>query len=231
MVVGVFVFMKGRKPETDSDTEEEALLEVLLEERPVVSLTPTEDGHYLKLIVEKINIQGATSVDYELLYKTKEGITQGVPGTIKLEGQDKFEEDLLLGSESSGKFRYDDGVEEGSMTLRFRNSGGKLVAKFETDFHLQNDTDLVTSPDQIFKYQLSQKSDHYFITMLTVGYPGKSETEVKNGPYGIFSSSEEKSPGIAELGSDKVYYFDGQEWISLEALKPPDVGLFFGSSK
>ena len=46
-------------------------MDVALPERPVVSLTPTIDGHYLNLKIEKIVID-AKSLDYELLYKTKD---------------------------------------------------------------------------------------------------------------------------------------------------------------
>jgi hypothetical protein len=55
-----------------------------------------------------------------------------VPGTVQLSGD--VEKKLLLGSESSGKFRYDTGITGGTMTIRFRNSSGKLLGKLETAF-------------------------------------------------------------------------------------------------
>ena len=63
------------------------------------------------------------------------GIQQGVPGTAKLDGGD-IERKMLLGSESSGKFRYDEGVKGGTLTLRFRNSKGRLIGKLSTEFTL-----------------------------------------------------------------------------------------------
>ena len=140
VLAGVYFFVIKGKKETDVVQEEEtARIEVPLGERPVASLTPSSDGHWLKMVIEKIAIDAAT-LDYELLYKLPDGRTQGVPGTIKLEGQDSIERDLLLGSESSGKFRYDEGVENGTLTLRFRNQKGKLIVKFATEFHLQSET-------------------------------------------------------------------------------------------
>ncbi len=132
---GVYFFViKGKK--VSEEVEDEPVAEIPAEMRPFASLTPSSDGHWLKLLIRDIKIE-AVSLDYELLYKTREGNTQGVPGTIKLEGQTQIERDLLLGSESSGKFRYDEGVSEGSLTLRFRNEKGKLVGKLSTDFTLE----------------------------------------------------------------------------------------------
>jgi len=69
-------------------------------------------------------VTGAASMDYELIYSTSDGGQQGVPGTVKLTGTD-IDRPLLLGSESSGKYRYDAGVEQGTMTLKFRDASGK----------------------------------------------------------------------------------------------------------
>lgn len=134
VLVGAFIFIKKSKtPEVVE--EEEIVKEIPVGERPMVSLVPSGDGHYLKLTISQINVQGASSMDYELLYNLPDGRTQGVPGTIKLDGKD-IVKDLLLGSESNKKFRYDEGVEGGSVTLRFRNSKGKLIGKLSTEFKM-----------------------------------------------------------------------------------------------
>lgn len=133
VLVGAFLFVKNSKK--GGVDEEENVKEIPQEQRPLVSLTPTSDGHWLKLKIEKIKVEGATSLDYELLYSLPDGRTQGVPGTVKIDGSD-IVRDLLLGSESSGKFRYDEGVTGGTMTIRFRNGKGKLIGKLSTKFTL-----------------------------------------------------------------------------------------------
>ena len=216
VVVGAFLFVKGkRQGESEEPEEEIALLDVALPERPVVSLTPTTDGHYLNLKIEKIVID-AKNLDYELLYKTKDGVLQGVPGSVDLEGEDSFEAELLLGSESSGKFRYDEGVEEGTIGLKFRNSEGKLLAKFVSEFHFQSSTDLLTSIDKVFNYELPEESEEFFVTMNTIGYLGETSTDIETGPYGIFSSSPKKVSGVVDLGFDNVYWWDGDKWQRLK---------------
>lgn len=98
------------------------------------TLMPTDDRHWLKLNVNGIDPK-ATSMEYELLYELPDGRTQGVPGKIDLNGETTFERDILLGSESAGKYTYDLGVDFGSLTLRFY-SGDKEIEEYEADWNI-----------------------------------------------------------------------------------------------
>lgn len=133
VLIGGFLFVRSSR--NKGGEGEESVKEIPAEQRPLVSLTPSGDGHWLKLKIEKIKVEKAASLDYELLYSLPDGRTQGVPGTVKIDGKD-IERDLLLGSESSGKFRYDEGVTGGTLTIRFRDSKGKLIGKLSTKFTL-----------------------------------------------------------------------------------------------
>jgi len=203
-------FIKNKKNTAVVD-ESEVAIEVAFADRPFASLTPTSDGHYINLKIDKIKLPKAVSLDYELLYTLPDGRTQGVPGTVDLKGETSFERKLLLGSESSGKFRYDEGVTDGSLTVRLRDSKGKLLAKFSTKWHLQS-TDLeLTSIDQNFTYVLDKKpKGMYFITMETFGLPASeaSVSDAKLGPYGIFTSDTLPS-GTAEgwqVVTDNIFF-------------------------
>lgn len=134
-MAAITVMKKGNSSKSNIANEEETVREVPMNQRPFISLTPSSDGHWLKLKIEQIKVEGAKSLDYELLYSLPDGRTQGVPGTVQLTGED-IVRDLLLGSESSGKFRYDEGVNNGTLTIRFRDVKGKLVGKFSTEFTL-----------------------------------------------------------------------------------------------
>lgn len=209
LVVLVFTLIKNKKtvePTDDSGT----LVEIAFPDRPFASLTPTSDGHYINLKIEKLKVPKAVSMDYELLYSLPDGRAQGVPGTAELKDISVFERKLLLGSESNGKFRYDEGVEEGSLTVRFRDNKGKLLAKFSTKFHLQSNVTELTSVDTNFTYTLDKKPKGvFFITMETFGLPsGSSISSVASGPYGIFSSSDLPS-GVAsgwQIASTNLFY-------------------------
>jgi len=170
----------------------------------------------------------AESLDYELLYKLPDGRTQGVPGTINLSGQKEIERDLLLGSESSGKFRYDEGVESGTLTLRFRNDKGKLLARFTTEFLLLSNTADLSSKDGNFEFKLSKTSkDVFFVVMETFGVPGEAPGEVVAGPYGLFSSDSASLSGTATIAEGGLYRWTGSQWSDKDLLK---TGIFIGVS-
>lgn len=223
VLVGVFLLVKGKGGE--EVVEEEEAAEVAFEKRPVTSLTPKADGHWLKLEIQKFSGLGE-SLDYELLYQLPDGRTQGVPGTITLGSETTIERDLLLGSESSGKFRYDEGVKEGTLTLRFRNSKGKLTAKFSTDFSLLTGVKTLSSVDGKFSYELSKSSKDYFVVMGTFGVPAGFSGDPSSGPYGVFGSSAAALPGKVSLEGAKIEgYVDG-EWSTLESGESSDIGIF-----
>ncbi|HTK03921.1 MAG TPA: hypothetical protein VL401_04130 [Alphaproteobacteria bacterium] len=174
IVLIVSILVIKAKNSAPVDEEEASVPELPADQWPFVALIPTNnpsvpnsDGHWLDFKVQKIHVTGAASMDYELVYSTASGGQQGVPGTVKLDGND-IDRMLLLGSESSGKFRYDVGVETGTMTLRFRNDKGKLIGKLSTQFHLQSGVTELTSADGSFKYTLDKMPKGiFFVTMNT----------------------------------------------------------------
>jgi len=223
LLVYFFVIKSPKKTNLLEDNTTN-LIEVSLNDRPIVSLTPTSDGHWLNLKIEKIKIPGAYSMDYELLYELPDGRTQGVPGSITLNGQTLIERKLLLGSESSGKFRYDEGIEIGTMTVRFRNEKGKLIARFTTKFALLSNSKKLESVDQAFRVTLLKNVKGYFVVMETFGIPDEPPSDVKSGPYGLFYSEDTVLSGEAQLGSYTTYMYKGSDWIKDSF----DSGIFIG---
>ena len=203
VVLAVFVVMRSLKSGTTTGIQEEEVVPELTQSQwPIVSLTPVTDpkipnslGHLLGLKVQKINVSGATTMDYLLVYNTSDGGQQGVPGTIKLTGAD-VDKNLLLGSESSGKFRFDKGVNQGSITITFRNDKGKTLGKLSTDFHLQLDETLLTSIDGKFTYTMDKATKGvYFVTMPTFVQPEPSMYVAWQNGYGVFASDGKPHTG------------------------------------
>lgn len=106
------------------------------------TLTPSDDNHWLKLNVKGIN-SVADRMEYELIYDLPDGRVQGVPGSIDLEGESNLERDILLGTESSGIYYYDEGVEKGTISLRFYSDGDNKLEEYETNWVLE---DLKSNP-------------------------------------------------------------------------------------
>lgn len=194
VVVAAFVIVKSMNKAGDVE-EETNVPELSQSQWPVVSLAPTEDpavpnslGHFLDFKVQKINVPGADSMDYLLVYTTSDGGQQGAPGTVKLTGAD-IERKLLLGSESSGKFRFDAGVSTGTMTITFRSAKGKSMGKLTTSFHLQTGETALTSVDGKFTYTLDKAAKGvYFVTMPTFVQPEPSMYVAWSNGYGVFAS-------------------------------------------
>lgn len=220
--VGVIVVKSRSNNSEVVDEEDEQVAELPLQNRPFTTLTPSADGHTLTLRIQNIDVPQAVMLDYELVYTVADGRLQGVPGSVELEGED-LERDLLLGSESSGKKRYDEGVEKGTLTLRFRNDAGKLVGKLATDFHLQNNTDALTSIDNKFQFLLSKPSKAFFVTMMTFGLPEMTDGML-SGPYGVFTAEGTKVGGEPKLGGGTVYSFTGSDWKN--AISESSTGVF-----
>lgn len=210
--------------------KEEVLKELPIEERPFVSLTPRVDGHEFHLTISNIP-SGAESIEYELVYKVASGVTQGVPGTVKLSGKTSIERDLLLGTCSSGKCRYDEGVEKGTFTIRLRDDDGKLITKLETEFRLQKGGQKLTSIDGKFSLTSAiTSSKDFYLIMETFGLPKEAPGKVTSGPYGVFSQAKNVktvSSGIDMEGSGDLYVWSGgQNWGKLEGSKTFSLGTF-----
>lgn len=201
-IVGLLIRGSSKTADTTGSDEDTANAPILSESQwPAISLTPTSNpdvsgsmGHWLDFNVEKINISGAASMDYLLVYNTSDGGQQGVPGSVKLIGN-SVEKKLLLGSESSGKYRYDAGVETGTMTITFRDANGKSLGKLTTDFHLQSGVTELSSVDGIFKYTLDKVAKGvYFVTMKTYAEPTVTSVVWQNA-YGVFASDGKAHTG------------------------------------
>lgn len=186
VLVGViFAFKRANSGTVD---EEETAKEIPVGERPIVMLVPSVDGYYLKLTIAQIKVKGTASLDYELLYTLPDGRTQGVPGTVKFTGGDVIK-DLLLGSESSGKFRYDEGVTGGTVNIRFRDAKGKLIGKLSTDFAMQTGVKTLTSKDGKFTHDLGKiNKGVFYVIMQTFAEPNPSSVVVYKDGYAVFAS-------------------------------------------
>lgn len=228
---GAFWLLRGDSKSEDTEGEkpvkEEIIKELPIEERPFVSLTPRADGHEFHLAVSNIP-RVADSLEYELVYKVASGVTQGVPGTVKLSGKTSIERDLLLGTCSSGKCRYDEGVEKGTFTVRLRDEDGKLITKLETEFHLQQDGRSLTSGDGKFSISSTRLGKStFYLTMNTFGLPGKAPGKVVSGPYGAFTKGVSKVSGTITLdGSGTLYGWNSSKWVMLDGDKTSFLGTF-----
>lgn len=120
------------------------LVEMAKELRPNISLTSRGDGHELTLKFSSLSNE-ITKIDYEITYLATDGdleIEKGASGTITSKdfSSSSVERKILLGTESctSGcKYKYDSGVNGGTMNIVFTTSNGQ-ISTFNTDFILRS---------------------------------------------------------------------------------------------
>lgn len=227
VLAGAFFLLKGQKTTGEKEagstgTSKKVVLPI--EERPFATLTPRTDGHALTLDVK--NIKGANVVEYELPYMAGDA-SRGTLGDIKLNGETSFSRNLLLGSEScSGtgekqvcKYKYDEGVSDGSLTLRLRGSNG--TQKYDTDFRLQKGSEAkigLVSKDGNFQFQGTLPANVFYVVLSTIGLPQATTGKVVGGPYGVFTAGSNSAKGTIKITltepaqSVKALGWDGLSW-------------------
>jgi hypothetical protein len=139
-----------------------------------------------------------------------------------------MERDLLLGTCSSGRCRYDEGVEDGTFTLRLRDEDGKLISKLETRFYLQKGGLKLSSADNDFSLSSTKLSKNtYYIVVGTFGLPKDAPGDVVGEPYGIFTKGSTKVSGSIDLdGEGTLYGYNGSKWVELADGETSFLGTF-----
>lgn len=206
-------------------------IEQTIKERPFVSILPSADSHWLTLEIKNI-VQGTSSLEYDLIYFAEvEGnrVERGVSTTgspTDLSSQTEFSKKILLGSAScttgTCKYKYDEGVNEGSFSLTLNKSGGK--EKYESAFRIQKGNEGkegLTTGDSVFSFvSTGLSAGSVYLTISSIGVPSSLPAGVvpKTVPYGIFSSGAVKGGTVTfktTLTSGSIYAFDGKSWSKL----------------
>src|SRR3990167_1110847 len=226
---GIFFFTRKPK-DTGQDQIPQRKIEEInklpVKDRPFVTLTPRADGREVTLTVDKV--KNATTIEYELEYQA-ESLIQGVFGTIDLTKESQpVAKDLLFGSCSKGKCRYDEGVSGGSLTMRFEGAGEAYVLKSDFNLQLAGDREgEFTSKDAKATLNVGRSGlplTTYVIVAGTMGLPAEVEGEVVAGPYAFLAPTAQKL-SAAELGikskedltGARIMFWNGSSWVELDA--------------
>lgn len=228
LVGGIVMAMRGGNDSSVVE-EEEQIADVPFNQRPAVTLVPRADGHWLDLAINGIDkVQGASTMEYLFLYTTASGAEQGSSGgPYDLSSQDSVEEELLLGTTSSGNFYYDEGVESGELTLRYRNDDGKLIGKVTVPWVRKENPETMEMGGMTFT--LEDPDDVYVLAMTGFGLP----TDAPNGgspePVGFFTSDEDVE-GMITASSGTIYRWNESEWESVESDSEVSSGIFISTN-
>lgn len=129
VAIGGFVVWKFvLTPKSEVEIEEEGITLPPVDESVEVEVIPRSDKRAVTLKI--INIpDGTTSIEYEIQYITAKGLPKGAVGRIRVKsGQTSVEsEEILFGTCSRNVCRYDEGVTEVDLVLRFNSEDGASI--------------------------------------------------------------------------------------------------------
>jgi hypothetical protein len=182
------IFLAACGPSTTAKitpTPATKVVEMPVSERPLISLTPSADGHYLDLKLVGVP-SSITSIEYQVIYDAVDNgsqIEKGIGDTIKLITA-TIEKNLLLGTESctSGcKYSYDKGIVGGQLTINFIDNNGQ-ESTFDTPYVLKTTADInqdgaITVDNFSVKPKAKLTGNDYFVFMHNY-----------RGGYSVFSS-------------------------------------------
>jgi len=158
---------------------------------PLVLAYPRSDGNAVILEISKLN--GINKVSYEMIYQTKtqqEG-TLGTPIVLK-SGETSIKRELLFGTCSKNVCRYHEGVESGSLSIKFAKIEGPQD-EWRADFKIETTAagKKLTSMDNNFSLEMpGAPKSLYVITSSVSSLPAPIEGKtVADQPYGVFPAS------------------------------------------
>ncbi len=132
---GYYFFGKtSSKPVDNSPLIQQENIPAIAPEDIGLTLMARPDKKAIKFEIEKID--DIQSVDYEISYLAKGNIPRGAIGTVTVKpGEEKISTNYIdLGTCSSGKCKYDEGVSSVKVTLRINKTDGKV---FQTEKSLE----------------------------------------------------------------------------------------------
>lgn len=217
-------------------------------EGPYAILYPRRDGNALILNLKRT--ASYDSIGYELAYTSKADtvtiasndsgdtaggmIDRGVVGTIVTKDRKgEYEQEILFGTCSKNVCKYDQGVENGTLTLHIRK--GAEAYRMVTQWHLQKPDvalGVLTSGDGHFTYRLNPNSTDLSLTKYTIindlsGAPklagdkavvgkvyGLSSPAAKDLPAGDISIELADTPPVGS----RIAWFDeaDNKWVELD---------------
>lgn len=126
-------------------------------EGPYALLVPRNDGNAVDLTINRVS--GFDSFSYNIDYQDGDGIERGAGDLntwVKIDsGKTSYDQEILFGSCSKNVCKYDQGVENGTLTYQIKK--GNTIYKIITTWHLQKPDSaqgVLTSADNHFTYKV-----------------------------------------------------------------------------
>lgn len=237
LIPGAVYWQTKTKPEEATKspapvkTKVENINQLAIEKRPYIIIEPKSTtmpqdiGHWIMVTIDKASAY--QEVEYDVEYQAG-NLIQGFMHTIDLKKETQpASKEGFFGSESKGKYKYDENVTGGSILFKFFYDESKFDA-LKTYFNLQNMAEregVFTSNDAKATLKVGSqdlKSTDYVVISSTLGLPAPVEGKILSEPYGFYSSSDGEINATLTLGAkealDKavILSWDGKKWQELD---------------
>lgn len=137
ILIGILLKLNWSKQETAPEAVKDEVLpqtQLLPTVEPSVVVTLTSANKKEVLLTIAGVPPGTTSIEYELSYLARGDLPKGVIGTIPITDEKEIERKITLGTCSSGRCVYDQGVEKVKVSLKFNGDYGSRL--FEKEFEI-----------------------------------------------------------------------------------------------
>jgi hypothetical protein len=237
VVVGWFAFgskllqksSNNSKPQPSLKPKVENINQLPLEKRPYIVIEPKSEtrpqdfGHWITVTIDKA--QDYQSVEYDVEYQAG-NLIQGFMHQIDLSKEKQpVSKEGFFGSESKGKYKYDDGVIGGSILFKFFTNTTSYDA-LKTFFNIQNMAEqkgLFSSNDTKAQLELGSgdlTAGDYVVIASTMGLPEPVTGKVLSEPYGFYATKNTKLKKAIlsikskeDLTNTKILGWDGKKWV------------------
>lgn len=210
--------------------------DISIDQRPYITLEPKSKvepkslGHWVTLTVD--NPGNFTKTEYEFEYTTGSMIQGGMGRIDFVVEKPPVAKEIAFGSESKGKYKYDEGVQGGKFIFHLFTDEEEALLK--TDFNLVKVTASnkeLTTPDGKATITLGKNdlaNGDFVIIASTLGLPVSVPGEVLAGPYGFYTDSlDNLSDSTISFNQEgTVLYFDGQSWEEVTDGEIQSLGTF-----
>jgi len=205
-IFSLFLVGCGRSQPKDPKPEPKPKL-ISQADLPTVFLTPYVDKHRLDITISNIK---APRMDYQIIYTANingNQVERGFGGRdIKVNSNQLIREGkdaVVFGSESSGKFKYDEGVKNGSIEITYRDDKGKVTGRASSDWVIYDSSEKIkaSTADGKITFTPDLKTKATVLLMNTLGLPSSLDGNPVFGPYGIFTSNNQKIGGTVTIVS------------------------------
>lgn len=235
LVIGLLGIKFLRKPGVNQETNKitskpkvENINQLPLEKRPYIIIEPKSEtrpsdyGHWITVIIDKANEY--QSVEYDVEYQAG-NLIQGFMHRVDFSKEKlPVAKEGFFGSESKGKYKYDENVKSGSILFKFFKDATNYDA-LKNYFNLQNMEEqkgFFTANDGKANLEIGANdlnANDYVVITSTLGLPASIMSKVLSEPYGFYATRAVKLKNATlnikskeDLAKAKILGWDGKQW-------------------